>query len=126
MTLLILFALLRAPARRSAVRLRSCPRCFGGRNRRAHATGRLVTGIVVAFTFATVVLVYVIDALGLPDDLVRWIAIGTLFVFGIVLLLPPLADRLEAFISRIVPGPASSKGEGFWPGFLLGMSLGLV
>ena len=88
----------------------------GGRRRPAG----VVTGIVVAFTFATVALVYVIDGVGLPDDLVRWIAIGTLFVFGIVLLVPPLADRVEAFISRIVPGPARAKGEGFWPGFLLG------
>jgi thiol-disulfide isomerase/thioredoxin len=68
----------------------------------------------------------VIDALGLPDDLVRWVAIGTLFVFGIVLLVPPIADRLEAVISRVVPGPARWKGDGFWPGFLLGTSLGLV
>jgi cytochrome c biogenesis protein CcdA/thiol-disulfide isomerase/thioredoxin len=94
----------------------------GGRRRPAG----VVTGIVVAFTFATVALVYVIDALGLPDGLVRWVAIGTLFVFGVVLLVPVLADRLEAFISRIVPAPTRSKREGFWPGFLLGTSLGLV
>ena len=40
----------------------------------------VVTGIVLAFTFATVALVYVIDALGLPDDLVRTLAIITLLV----------------------------------------------
>ena len=128
MTLLILFALIAgAGTALSPCVLPILPAVLsagvtGGRRRPAG----VVTGIVVAFTFATVALVYVIDALGLPDDLVRWVAIGTLFVFGIVLLVPPLADRVEAFISRIVPGPARSKGEGFWPGFLLGTSLGLV
>ncbi len=86
----------------------------------------VVTGLVASFTFATVALVYVIDALGLPDDLVRWIAIGTLGVFGTVLLVPALADRVEALISRLVPGPTRGRGEGFGSGFLLGLSLGLV
>ncbi len=128
MTLLIFFALLAgAGTALSPCVLPILPAVLsagitGGRRRPLG----VVTGIVVAFTFATVALVYVIDALGLPNDLVRWVAIGTLFVFGIVLLVPPLADRLEAFISRIVPGPARSKGDGFWPGFGLGTSLGLV
>ena len=86
----------------------------------------VVAGIVVAFTFATVALVYVIDALGLPDNLVRWLAIATLGVFGVVLLVPALAARVEAFGSRFVPGPARSNGEGFSAGFVLGTSLGLV
>jgi cytochrome c biogenesis protein CcdA/thiol-disulfide isomerase/thioredoxin len=128
MTLLILFALLAgAGTALSPCVLPILPAVLsagvtGGRRRPAG----VVTGIVVAFTFATVALVYVIDALGLPDDLVRWIAIVTLFAFGVVLLVPALADRVEAFISRVVPGPARTKGEGFWPGFLLGLSLGLV
>ena len=37
---------------------------------------------MLAFTFATIALVYVIDALGLPDDFVRTLAIVTLFAFG--------------------------------------------
>jgi cytochrome c biogenesis protein CcdA/thiol-disulfide isomerase/thioredoxin len=86
----------------------------------------VVTGLVLAFTFATVALVYVIDALGLPDDLVRTLAIVTLVVFGISLLIPGLGDRIEAFGSRIAPGPARVAGEGFGSGLILGASLGLV
>ncbi|HEY8001976.1 MAG TPA: cytochrome c biogenesis protein DipZ [Solirubrobacterales bacterium] len=86
----------------------------------------VVTGLVAAFTFATVALVYVIDALGLPDDLVRTLAIVTLFAFGITLLVPGLGDRIEAFGSRIAPGPARVGGDGFASGLLLGASLGLV
>ncbi|MGH2953038.1 MAG: cytochrome c biogenesis protein DipZ [Solirubrobacterales bacterium] len=86
----------------------------------------VVTGLVVAFTFATVGLVYVIDALGLPDDLVRTIAIVTLFAFGLSLLWPGLAGRIEAWGTRIAPGPARVAGDGFGSGMLLGASLGLV
>jgi cytochrome c biogenesis protein CcdA/thiol-disulfide isomerase/thioredoxin len=86
----------------------------------------VVTGIVLAFTFATVGLVYLIDALGLPDDFVRTLAIVTLLAFGISLLIPGLGDRIEAFGSRIAPGPARVAGQGFGSGLILGASLGLV
>src|SRR5438309_9998802 len=64
----------------------------------------VVTGLALAFTFATVALVYVIDALGLPDDFVRKLAIVVLIVFGLSLLVPPLAARLEAALSRLRGG----------------------
>jgi cytochrome c biogenesis protein CcdA len=86
----------------------------------------VVTGLVLSFTFATVALVYVIDALGLPDTLVRTIAIVTLLLFGIALLIPRLGDRIEAWGSRIAPAPARVGGDGFGSGLVLGLSLGLV
>src|SRR6476620_9759050 len=86
----------------------------------------VVAGLALSFTFATVALVYVIAALGLPNDLVRNLAIVTLLVFGTLLLLPPLADRVEAWISRIVPGPARRRGDGFGSGLVVGASLGFV
>ena len=60
----------------------------------------VVAGLALSFTFATVALVYVIAALGLPNDLVRNLAIGTLLAFGLLLLVPPLADRVEAWYRR--------------------------
>jgi cytochrome c biogenesis protein CcdA/thiol-disulfide isomerase/thioredoxin len=86
----------------------------------------VVSGLVLAFTFATVALVYVIDALGLPNDSVRTVAIVTLLAFGISLLIPSLGERIEAFGSRLAPGPARVGGEGFGSGLLLGASLGFV
>jgi cytochrome c biogenesis protein CcdA/thiol-disulfide isomerase/thioredoxin len=86
----------------------------------------VVTGLVLSFTFATVALVYVIDALGLPDDFVRTLAIATLLAFGISLLVPGLAERIEALGTRLAPGPARVTGEGFGSGLLLGASLGFV
>ena len=45
---------------------------------------------------------------------------------GSRLLIPGLGDRIEAFGSRIAPGPARVGGDGFGSGLLLGASLGLV
>src|ERR1700761_2153303 len=60
----------------------------------------VVTGLIASFTFVLFALVYVISALGLPNDLLRDIAIVVLAGFGIVLLIPPVAARFEAFASR--------------------------
>src|SRR3954463_662382 len=60
----------------------------------------VVTGLALSFTFVTVAFVYVIDALGLPDDLLRNIAIVGLISFGIALAVPPIGDRLQGGLSR--------------------------
>src|SRR5215218_3531407 len=88
----------------------------------------IVAGLAVSFTFATVALVYVISALGLPNDLLRKLAIVVLLGFGIVLMVPPLAARLEAWMSQFAgrAGIARSRGDGFWSGTAVGASLGLV
>ncbi|HEX4464131.1 MAG TPA: cytochrome c biogenesis protein CcdA, partial [Solirubrobacterales bacterium] len=88
----------------------------------------IVAGLAVSFTFATVALVYVIAALGLPNDFLRKLAIVVLLGFGIVLMIPPLAARLEAWMSRFASraGVAKGKGDGFWSGTAVGASLGLV
>ena len=86
----------------------------------------VVTGLALSFTFATVGLVYVIEALGLPNGVARDVAIVVLFAFGFCLLIPPLGDRVEAFASRLAPGPARFRGDGFGSGLVVGASLGLV
>jgi len=88
----------------------------------------IVVGLAVSFTFATVALVYVISALGLPDDLLRKLAIGVLLAFGVTLMIPSLAARLEAWMSRFASkaGVAGAGGDGFWSGTAVGASLGLV
>ncbi len=88
----------------------------------------IVVGLALSFTFATVALVYVISALGLPGDLLRKLAIAVLLGFGIVLMVPPLAARIEATMSRFAgrAGVAGGGGDGFWSGTAVGASLGLV
>jgi cytochrome c biogenesis protein CcdA/thiol-disulfide isomerase/thioredoxin len=90
----------------------------------------VVSGLALSFTFATVALVYVISALGLPDSLLRTLAIVALIGFGVCLLVPWLGDRLEARLSRIGPsggvGGSSREDGGFWSGMLVGGGLGFV
>jgi cytochrome c biogenesis protein CcdA/thiol-disulfide isomerase/thioredoxin len=88
----------------------------------------IVAGLAVSFTFATVALVYVIAALGLPDELLRKLAIAVLIGFGLVLMAPPLAARVEAWLSRFTSraGATRGGGDGFWSGALIGISLGFV
>src|SRR4051794_3251503 len=89
----------------------------------------IVTGLALSFTFATVALVYVIAALGLPDNLLRNVAIAGLIGFGVALLIPALGDRLEARLSRLASArrPTRSGDDGgFGSGVLVGIPLGLV
>ena len=50
-----------------------------------------VAGLVISFTFATVALVYLLSALGLPDKLFRTLAIVVLGVVGVTLIVPGAA-----------------------------------
>jgi cytochrome c biogenesis protein CcdA/thiol-disulfide isomerase/thioredoxin len=87
----------------------------------------VVTGLVFSFTFALFALVWVIAALGLPNDLLRNIAIVVLFGFGIVLLIPPLSARVEGYASRLTSRVGVRKsGDGYWAGVGLGLSLGVL
>jgi len=91
----------------------------------------VVTGLALSFTVATVALVYLISALGLPDQLLRTLSIGALIGFGIALLVPALGDRLEARLSTIGPrlgvgSPRAGGDGGFWSGMLVGGGLGFV
>ena len=87
----------------------------------------IVTGLTLSFTFATVALVYVIDALGLPGDFLRTVAIVILLIFGLSLLVPAASARVEAWLQRLAPSARQGDPEGgFWSGLVVGFSLGFV
>ena len=88
----------------------------------------VVTGLALSFTFAAVVLVYAIAALGLPNDLLRKLAVAGLLVFGLALVVPSIGARLEARLSRMSSRgrPVRSGGGGFRGGLAVGVSLGFV
>jgi cytochrome c biogenesis protein CcdA/thiol-disulfide isomerase/thioredoxin len=87
----------------------------------------IVTGLTISFTFATVALVYVIDALGLPNDFLRTFAIVVLLLFGATLMVPALSARIEAWLTRIAPRAYRGDANGgFGSGVLVGFSLGFV
>jgi cytochrome c biogenesis protein CcdA/thiol-disulfide isomerase/thioredoxin len=89
----------------------------------------VVTGLTVTFTVVIVGVANVVGGVGLGSDPLRDIAVAVLFASGLALIVPGLADRLEARMSRIgalgVSG-ASNKGDGFRSGLLVGAALGFV
>jgi cytochrome c biogenesis protein CcdA/thiol-disulfide isomerase/thioredoxin len=90
----------------------------GGR-RRPYA---IIAGLVVSFTAFTLFAGVLLDALGLPDDFLRNLAIALLFVVAATLAFPGFAHLIERpfyFLTRRHAGPEAG-------GFVLGVSLGLV
>jgi cytochrome c biogenesis protein CcdA/thiol-disulfide isomerase/thioredoxin len=83
----------------------------------------IAVGLAITFTFTTLALAYVIDLLGLPDGLVRTLAIVVLIGFGLTLMVPPAAARFEAWLSQFTP---QRKVDGFGSGVLLGGALGFL
>jgi len=82
----------------------------------------IVIGLVVSFTTFTLAGAALLSALGLPEDLLRDIAIAALLVLAATLVWPRLAWLLERpflFLTRRRPSADSN-------GLLLGVSLGLV
>src|SRR5438874_2111343 len=82
----------------------------------------IIAGLVVSFTTFTLAAAALLDALGLPQDLLRNVAIALLFVLAATLLVPRLGVLLErpfAFLTR-------RRGGELGGGFVLGVSLGLV
>ncbi len=90
----------------------------GGR-RRPYA---IVAGIVTSFTVFTLVAAWLLDLLGLPEDVLRNLAIALLFVLAATLIFPRLGLLLERPLARLT----RRRGGDLGGGFLLGASLGLV
>src|SRR6478735_11638866 len=60
---------------------------------------RIVAGLVVSFSVFTLFASWLLRQLGLPQDLLRNLAIVLLFVMAVVLLLPQAAQLLERYLA---------------------------
>src|SRR5689334_6809833 len=81
---------------------------------------RIITGLVASFVVFTLFASWLLDKLGLPQDLLRNLAIAALFVVAATLLVPGLGLLLERPFARLTRFRAGGGG------FVLGISLGLV
>jgi cytochrome c biogenesis protein CcdA/thiol-disulfide isomerase/thioredoxin len=89
----------------------------------------IVLGLSLTFTVTIVGVAKVVDGVGLGSDPLRDVAIVVLLGFGVVLLVPRIADRIEASLSRVARfgvGGARIGGDGFSSGLLVGAALGFV
>ena len=90
----------------------------GGR-RRPYA---VVAGLVASFTAFTLIATALLSALGLPDDLLRNIAIGFVLLAGLSLLVPALGRLVERPFQALGRRPPGDLGGGF----LFGVGAGLL
>ena len=87
----------------------------------------MITGLVVSFTVASLLLATLVRVLSIPADTVRLFAVGLLVIFGLSLVFPSLWEKAQAWIERYWHfQPSQNKNSGFGGGFITGVSLGIV
>ena len=100
----------------------------------------VLAGFVASFTVFTLALSAIVQAIGIPADALRIVAIVLLVAFGVVMLVPELGRWFETATAWIAnrgarPGrtrrpdagaAGTPRPSGFWKGVPVGVSLGLV
>ena len=86
----------------------------------------IVLGLAVTFTIAIVALAQLVKGVGLASGAARTLAIVVLIGFGLILLIPELAARVQAPLSRLARFGPRTRGDGFWSGVAVGGALGFV
>jgi cytochrome c biogenesis protein CcdA/thiol-disulfide isomerase/thioredoxin len=88
----------------------------------------IAIGLAIAFVAFTLAASRVLDALGLPQDLLHTIAVILLGFVGLMLLAPFLAEWAGRLFQPLAAraSTAAGGGEGFWSGMVLGAALSLV
>jgi cytochrome c biogenesis protein CcdA/thiol-disulfide isomerase/thioredoxin len=86
----------------------------------------IVVGLAITFTIAIVALAQITKGIGLASGVTRTLAVVVLIGFGAVMLIPGLALRVQAPLSRLGRFGPSSRGSGFWSGLGVGGALGFV
>ena len=86
----------------------------------------IVLGLSITLTVTIVGVAKVVGGVGLGSDPLRDVAIVVLLAFGLALLMPSLAARIEAPLSRLARFGPRSTGDGFRSGLVVGGALGFV
>ena len=94
----------------------------GGASGGARRPYAIIAGLVASFVTFTLAAAWLLDFLGLPNDLLRNLAIALLFVVAATLLVPRLGELLERPLAALTRRRFGESGGGF----VLGVGLGLV
>jgi cytochrome c biogenesis protein CcdA/thiol-disulfide isomerase/thioredoxin len=86
----------------------------------------IVVGLAATFTIAIVLLAQLVKGVGLASGAARTLAIVVLIAFGIAMLIPNVAARIQAPLSRLTRFGPKTRGDGFWSGIGVGGALGFV
>ena len=86
----------------------------------------VVLGLTVTFTITIVGIADVVGGVGLGSDPLRDLAVAVLLAAGLALIVPGLADGIEARLSRLAALGPHTRGDGFASGLVVGAALGFV
>lgn len=103
----------------------------GGVNKGKYRPLGIVLGLISSFVFFTLTLTYLVHLLGISANILRYLAIGIISLFGLIMIFPSLSDKFSRLTSSIGDTGANlqskaAQEKGFISGFILGMALGLV
>ena len=80
----------------------------------------VIAGLVTSFTLVTLLGSIALTVLGLPQDLIRWVAMGALVVIGLGLIIPAVAHLLERPFAFASKRRVDTRRNGFGVGLALG------
>jgi cytochrome c biogenesis protein CcdA/thiol-disulfide isomerase/thioredoxin len=86
----------------------------------------IVLGLAITFAISIIALAQLVKGVGVGSSVARDIAVVVLIAFGFVLLIPALAERVQAPLSRLARFGPKNRGDGFRSGLLVGGALGFV
>ena len=91
----------------------------------------VILGLILSFVFFTLTLTTLVHAFGLSANLLRYIAIVIIGVFGLILFVPALSDKFAMLTDSVANFGARLQSSvrsrsGFWSGIVIGAALGLV
>jgi cytochrome c biogenesis protein CcdA/thiol-disulfide isomerase/thioredoxin len=86
----------------------------------------IVLGLALTFTITIVAGAKLVHGVGLGNSATREVAIVALISFGLIMLIPGLAARVQAPLSRLARFGPRQRGSGFWSGMAVGGALGFV
>ncbi len=86
----------------------------------------IVLGLAATFTIAIVLLATLVKGVGLGSSAARDLAIVVLIGFGLTMLIPELAQRIQVPLSRLAKFGPKTRGDGFISGLAVGGALGFV
>ncbi|GAA1936944.1 cytochrome c biogenesis protein DipZ [Streptomyces durmitorensis] len=108
-----------ADAARDTLTVPAPPKSSRVPNRRPYA---VVAGLVISFSFFTLLGVTLLTALGLPQDILRYVGLALLVLIGFGLIFPPVERLLEKPFALIPQRQVNKEGSAF----VLGLGLGLL
>lgn len=101
---------------------------IAGRNQKLRPLG-ITLGVVVSFTFFTLAISSLVRIFHLDPNILRLTAVFIIAFLGLMMIIPALTVRFEGLVSRLSGrfNPVTNQqNSGFFPGFITGLSLGLV